>query len=238
MANMSAFTRGKLLASLVYPEFFAVDASERLLDLGCGTGPQIALYAPRARQIVGIDVQPNRLEQARRLIGAARLDNAVVLLGDVGRLPIGDGAMHAAIAIDIIEHLDDPDAFLREARRVLAPGGRLLVTVPAFYDRLQAGPLGAIVARLKGRPRRFVGKLGYDDHRPPRSLAAWEADFLRAGFVIARSRATTLFPPLHRYGVPRFWFAVAPLRRALSALGSLPGLRGFGQAVMYELRSS
>jgi hypothetical protein len=81
-----------------------------------------------------------------------------------------------------------------------------------------------------------MGSLGYDDHRAPRPLPEWESLFGRSGFVVVRSGATTLFPPLHRYGVPRFWFSIVLLRRGLAALGRLPALRALGQAVMYDLR--
>ena len=232
---VSAFTRGKMLASLVYPEFFPVDSSHRVLDLACGTGPQIALFSRGAREVVGIDIQEHRLTMATALIAELRLTNARVIRADVSALPLKHRSADRAIAIDIIEHLDDPDAFLRDVGRVLVPGGRLLVTVPALYDRLKHGRLGSLASRLKGRGAYFSGGLGYDDHRPPRPLRDWQELFEKCGFRVRRTRATTLFPPLHRYGVPRFWFAISGLRRTLSALGSIGPLKGLGQGVMFDL---
>jgi SAM-dependent methyltransferase len=227
---------GKVVASRVYPEFFRVGPDDRLVDLGCGTGPQLVTFARRVAGVVGVEIQPERLELAGRLIRAHRIENAELLRADVTRLPLRDGAFDCAIAIDVIEHLDEPERLVGEARRVLGSDGRFLVTVPAFYDRLRYGALGAAVARLKGRDEYFRGELSYDDHRAPRSTVEWEAMFRAGGFVVARAGATTLFPPLHRYGVPRFWFSVTPLRRTFTGLGRLPGLRRLGQAIMYDLR--
>lgn len=227
---------GKIVASLVYPEFFAVEPHHRLLDLACGAGPQLALYARRVERAVGVDIQAERLALAAELLGRLRVGSAHLVRADVTALPLPDRAFDRAIAIDVIEHLDEPTRLLAEAHPVLVESGRLLVTVPAFYDTLRHGRLGRLVARMKGRGRYFSGQMSYDDHRPPLPLPEWEAMFERSGFRVGRSAATTLFPPLHRYGVPRLWFAVTPLRRGLSRLGAIQVLRGLGQAVMFDLR--
>jgi SAM-dependent methyltransferase len=172
---------------------------------------------------------------AQELVAGLQLTNSFVVVADAGALPLASSAFDRAIAIDVLEHLDEPRELLTEARRVLVDRGRLLVTVPALYDRLREGPIGDVVRRVKRRHRYFTGRLGFDDHRRPRELTEWESLFAETGFRVARSRATTLFPPLHRYGVPRFWFTLTPLRRTISALGTLPALRALGQAVMFDL---
>jgi SAM-dependent methyltransferase len=65
------------------------------------------------------------VRQARRRHGLAALG------GDLDRLPLADGAADVVCLLDVIEHLVDPTTALGEARRVLTPGGRLIVNVPA-----------------------------------------------------------------------------------------------------------
>lgn len=100
---------------------------ERLsvLDIGCGTG--LVLEALRAYgHPVGIDF--SRLAMAYCVKrGIERL-----VCGRVETLPFGDGTFDLLLALDLLEHIDDDAALLRELWRVCRPGGRLLISVPAY----------------------------------------------------------------------------------------------------------
>lgn len=100
----------------------------RVLDAGCGTGRNLlefgALGAPGA--VNGIDSSPEAIEFCRR----RGLDG--VVLGRIESLPFGERAFDLLLATDVIEHVEDDRVALRELHRVAAPGGRLLVTVPAY----------------------------------------------------------------------------------------------------------
>ncbi len=99
-------------------------------DLGCGPGELLAKLAETARRVVGVDASPRMLELA-----AARLadkPNASLRLGELEHLPLREGEVQAVTLSLVLHHLDDPRAALAEARRVLAPGGLLLV---AEFDR-------------------------------------------------------------------------------------------------------
>jgi SAM-dependent methyltransferase len=104
-----------------------------MLDIGCGTGAALAVLTRRYK-VVGVGVEPSRamLVEARRKLGWT----AVVEEGVAERLPFPDGSFDAALMRLVVHHLDRPRAF-REAHRVLAPGGRLLVVTsdPAAFDR-------------------------------------------------------------------------------------------------------
>ncbi|HUK64958.1 MAG TPA: class I SAM-dependent methyltransferase, partial [Dongiaceae bacterium] len=96
----------------------------RILDVGCGTGATTAALADFGR-VSGLDVGPAALRHARaRGLAVAR--------GSAERLPIRAESLDVVVALDVIEHLDDDLGALRELRRVVAPGGALLVTVPAY----------------------------------------------------------------------------------------------------------
>lgn len=101
------------------------DERPRILDVGCGTGANLELLAEYGRA-EGVDVSPAALAFCRE----RGLTN--VRQGEAEKLPYADGEFDLVTALDVVEHLDDDVAGLREMRRVLRPGGRALLFVPAF----------------------------------------------------------------------------------------------------------
>jgi SAM-dependent methyltransferase len=97
----------------------------RILDVGCGTGANLELLG-KYGEAEGVDVSPEALAFCR----ARGLEN--VKLGEAERLPYEDNSFDLVTGLDVVEHLDDDVAGLREMRRVLKPGGRALLFVPAF----------------------------------------------------------------------------------------------------------
>lgn len=96
-----------------------------ILDAGCGSGRNMVELA-RYGEVVGIELSDASVAVARqRGVGE-------VIEGSVERLPFDDDSFDFAVCLDVIEHLDDDLGTLRELRRVIRPGGRLLVTVPAY----------------------------------------------------------------------------------------------------------
>jgi SAM-dependent methyltransferase len=92
-----------------------------LLDAGCGTGDLWRLVSPKFSACTGVDAvrYPGLPDEVRFV--AANLD---------GTLPIDDGSVDTAAAIEVIEHLENPRAFLRELVRVTKPGGWIVLTTP------------------------------------------------------------------------------------------------------------
>jgi SAM-dependent methyltransferase len=101
-------------------------AGRRILDAGCGSGPLFAALRDRGAVVTGVDASAGMLEQARRRLGA-EADLRVADLADP--LPFPDGAFDDVIASLVLHYLEDWGPTLAELRRVLAPGGRLLVSV-------------------------------------------------------------------------------------------------------------
>ena len=109
------------------------------LEAGVGTGRNLPYY-PAGRDVVGLDISPRMLERARRKPG--RSGSRVVLeLGDVQRLPHADGTFDAAVATFLFCSVPDPELGLRELRRVLKPGGRLLLLEHVLSERHFVRPL-------------------------------------------------------------------------------------------------
>lgn len=97
-----------------------------ILDIGCGTGKMLDELAPFGH-VVGADFAPEALQFC-----VTRGVGADLARADARRLPFADASFDVVTAMDIVEHIDDDKAASCEIFRVLKPGGRLLVTVPAF----------------------------------------------------------------------------------------------------------
>ncbi|MDQ3353179.1 MAG: class I SAM-dependent methyltransferase [Actinomycetota bacterium] len=151
-----------MLASVAAP----TGRSLRVLDLGCGDGTMAARIAagPRPVAVVGLDWTHDGVRSAARR-GVAVVQASV----DDSGLPLRAGAFDVVLFSEVVEHLVDPDLALAEIRRVLIPGGTLLLSTPnlaAWFNRLLllAGvqPVFSEVSRLGvfGRPgREVVGHL-------------------------------------------------------------------------------
>jgi ArsR family transcriptional regulator len=98
-----------------------------LVDLGTGTGRMLELFAPRFRRGIGLDLSPAMLAYARAKLERAGLTHAHVRQGDIYDLPLADRSANAVIMHQVLHFLGDPQRAIREAARVLAPGGRLLI---------------------------------------------------------------------------------------------------------------
>jgi SAM-dependent methyltransferase len=99
----------------------------RICDVGCGTGRNLELLA-RFGEVVGVEPPGAGLESCR----ARGLGPEVVAEGSALALPFEDASFDLLTAFDVLEHIDDDHAALREFHRVLRPNGYLLVTVPAY----------------------------------------------------------------------------------------------------------
>jgi len=96
-----------------------------VVDVGCGTGRAVAELIRRGVHAVGVDTDPSMLAAARQ-----RFPDIDVRAADATQLPFGDGQVHGYRADKVYHLLPDPGAALAEARRVLAPGGRIVLLGP------------------------------------------------------------------------------------------------------------
>lgn len=129
----------------------------RVLDLGCRTGALTQSYAA-GNTVTGVDVDRDALERAR-----ARLGIETVWADVESELPFDSGSFDVVVAGELLEHLADPAAAVRNARRVLRPGGRLVGSVPNAF-------------RLKARIRFAFGRHPDPD---PTHLQLFTGDALR-----------------------------------------------------------
>jgi len=171
--------------------FLAPAPSDRVVDLGCGSGRALLWNADWRATTVGVDISPFFAEEARSGVD--------LLLADLRRLPFGDGTFTKAYSLDVLEHLS-PEALrgmLAEAARILAPGGALFV-----YSHVRKNAAIAAGLRWINALARRLEKLGLIDMRqerlrksdhlnPLRDIPELEAVAKGAGFRIARIRYYT-----------------------------------------------
>jgi ubiquinone biosynthesis O-methyltransferase len=110
----------------------------RVLDAGCGSGYGAAKLAQDAREVLGIDVSQDAVDDARQHYQASNLRFECA---DCLNIPAADGSFDLVVAFEIIEHLSDWRRFLEQARRVLAPDGQFVVSTPnrLYYAEARAG---------------------------------------------------------------------------------------------------
>jgi ubiquinone/menaquinone biosynthesis C-methylase UbiE len=96
----------------------------RVVDVGCGTGLMSAKLAAAGRQVLGVDLSSSMISRAARVRGNARLD---FLQGDAENLPLEDAGFDAVVNLISFHHYPNPDKAIAEFRRVLRPGGRLVL---------------------------------------------------------------------------------------------------------------
>ncbi|RIL00858.1 MAG: methyltransferase type 11 [Proteobacteria bacterium] len=174
-------------------ERFAPDWRERaILDAGCGTGGNLAQLEGRGRR-VGLDYAPEALAGCRTR-GLPEL-----VRGSVTALPFADGSFGAVLSISVLYHewVRDPAAALRELRRVLAPGGLLLVDVPGYRSLTSPHDEAVMTARrfTAGELRALVEASGFEVLRVTHWMsllfpAIWLARRLRV-FATGRDFETT-----------------------------------------------
>ena len=106
-------------------------ASGTLLDVGVSEGPYRAVFEPVVDHYVGLEYPPSILDKQPDLWKILdRAKRSVEVFGDGNRLPFAAQSIDTVLCTEVLEHLPDPTGVLREAVRVLKPGGRLLCTVP------------------------------------------------------------------------------------------------------------
>ncbi|HEX6643803.1 MAG TPA: metalloregulator ArsR/SmtB family transcription factor [Gemmatimonadales bacterium] len=169
-----------------------LDPAWTIGDLGCGTGQLTAALAPFVGQVVAVDESSAMLEAARRRLDGAA--NVEFRAGALESLPLRAASLDAAVLSLVLHHAVEPGDVLREAARVLRPGGRILVVdmVPHERDEYRA-QMGHVWLGFGAEPLgQLLAGAGFDGVRyvplPPDPAARGPNLFAATGY---RSRGGT-----------------------------------------------
>ena len=98
----------------------------RVLDVGCGAGQVVGRLTEAGFEAYGVDVSEPNIERAKRF-------NARCQFYDGKHLPFADAYFASAGALNVLEHVEEPETFITELVRVVEPGGRVLISSPNFF---------------------------------------------------------------------------------------------------------
>jgi SAM-dependent methyltransferase len=153
---------------------FPVGAEDSVLEVGCGVGHAARFCAERGAEVIVNDIDAEAVATLFALLGGSPARASMALPGDASRLDLPAGRVNRVVAMEMLEHVDDPVAVVAELVRVGTPDCRYLFTVP--------DPFGEGVHRVIGPPQYFehpnhVRVFGRDD---------FDALLRDAGLVVER----------------------------------------------------
>jgi ubiquinone/menaquinone biosynthesis C-methylase UbiE len=186
----------------------------RILDCACGRGFYLNMYRHVSRcKLVGLELEADIIRKAKQNVG--HLPDITLTRGNIYHLPFPDSYFDGVILSEILEHIDDDVAGLREVRRVLKPGGVVAITVPnanypflwdpinktletVLHTKIRRGPLAGIWAnhvRLYERNdlRQAVQQAGFEIEE--------ERSFTHTSFPFIHNLVYGLGKPLLERGV-------------------------------------
>jgi SAM-dependent methyltransferase len=178
---------------LAYLEKAGITRFDRVLDDGCGGGGMCVSFAEEARWVVGIEPGNRFRDVGTRLAAEKSVTNVRFTKADGTALPFRDGAFDLVLSHSVIEHVANPLEYLKEARRVLAPGGAMLLNTAPYLS-----PSGSHLPKYKlpfalplhlmvGRRAAFAAACWAGKYRPH-----WfDADSRHSSFVTAPARGET-----------------------------------------------
>jgi SAM-dependent methyltransferase len=157
-----------------------------LLEIGCGSGNFLLQAANRGYDVTGVEYSPYACERARTTLGGV----GRVITGDISVLAGESHRYAVCVLCDVIEHVRDPQAFLREVRRLLLPGGHVLVVTPSI-DSWSARLLGTRWMEFKAEHlyyyapatiERELRTAGFGDVQFRRGVKLLSLDYVAAHF--------------------------------------------------------
>ena len=209
----------------------------KVLDVGCGWGLAPAVLARLGFRAVGVDLVDDGFRTALRICRANRVEFDV-LQGDAARLPFRDRVFKAATAVEVLEHVYEPDRerVCAELYRVLSHGGVLALSTPNYGSLVEFGKRVIVKAEFLKRlapfmeyPTKGVGRDEYDpfEYHLPVRRRRLKAMLRRAGFDLVRFKSFLFvmkIAPDRSFALARFVERIlekVPLIRGLAATNLL-----------------
>lgn len=223
-----------VMPAYFYPEvvqFVGEIAGQRVLDCGCGNGALLHLLAARQpAELYGLEISPALCALAKsRLAGRARIYRGSLQ----ATWPFPDGRLDLVVMTEVIEHLANPGRALAEARRVVAPSGRMVITFPnaTAYE-----PFLAAAHRRNGQGR-WWAFLPWEHPRKTRQPIDTVYGYEEIRRILAESRLVVT--RIHgREALPYLWdwASIERCRPLRAAVRSLERMRPLADRLLNQLQ--
>jgi SAM-dependent methyltransferase len=173
----------------------------RILEAGCGTGRILGRLAPLAQRAVGVDL-------SRGMLAGSRARDLRVVQADLGALPFPDGAFDLVCSFKVLAHVSHLDLALRELKRVVRPGGTLILE---FYNPWSLRWVGKRLKRPTPVGEGATDADVYTRYDPPHRLAG----LMPPGVRVVEVRGIRVLTPVsHVHRVPLLGRVLAAAERA------------------------
>ena len=129
-----------------YRSVLEVVKDKIVVDIASGAGYGTNLIASKAKHVTGVDYSEDAIEYAKKLYSATNLK---FIKGDALDLPFEDNSVDVVVSLETIEHLTDPEKFVKEVKRVLRPNGVFIVSTPNDDEYIEGNEFHLHEFRLK-----------------------------------------------------------------------------------------
>ncbi len=109
---------------------FPISSEDVVIDVGCGDGGISAFAGDMGARVIAVDIDPKAVESTGRRLAKSKARSFEVHQSDSNPLPVPDGICTRVIALEVLEHVDDPASFIAELVRVATPDALFLIAVP------------------------------------------------------------------------------------------------------------
>jgi len=197
-------------------------ANPPLLEIGSGTG-YMGAYLSKIGRTVLVDISKGFLKTSQKVIDSlGDQTNADYVLADARMLPFVDGSFGTISCSEVLEHLTSPVMGIREVRRLIARGGRAIITMPSAYSFAE-----------RERKARFSREGRFNDHISLLTPSTLGRVLREQGLEVLSESSTFFYPPIM---TPRLLNKYPKLLRLLTIqrlIGKIPFLRYLSWTIIY-----
>lgn len=119
-------------------EGFPIRAEDTVLDVGCGDAPFVSFCADQGAEVIFADIDAAKIDALHRRLQNSKARGLRPIVSDANPLPLEDATADKVVAMEVLEHVDDPRQFIDELVRVGKPGASYLLTVPGhLHENVQ-----------------------------------------------------------------------------------------------------